>query len=159
LIRADLKQGDEAAARAGMPYYAAAGEKLIEAKAQLRHGEFGPWIKRNLRLSQTQANQYMKYARATGRLQNNGAPGFSSLRDFERRHLGSERGSGRVNVEPLMQDAVARKAEREVQRKLGLRLIGIGYKQLAKEAHPDKGGSPGAMARLNQVVHRLRRAA
>lgn len=32
LIKEDLKQGDEAAKQAGMPFYRAAGEKMLEAK-------------------------------------------------------------------------------------------------------------------------------
>jgi len=30
-----------------MPYYQAAGEKLIEAKSQMKHGDSMPWVKRN----------------------------------------------------------------------------------------------------------------
>ena len=41
--------------------------------------------------------------------------------------------------------------EREAQRKLSLRLVDIRYKELAKQLHPDKGGTPEAMARLNAV--------
>lgn len=42
---------------------------------------------------------------------------------------------------------------------LGLRLIDIGYKTLAKELHPDMGGSQDAMARLNRVRERLKAGA
>jgi curved DNA-binding protein CbpA len=47
--------------------------------------------------------------------------------------------------------------ERETQRTLSLQLIDIGYKVLATKLHPDKGGSPEAMARLNQVRDALKR--
>lgn len=46
--------------------------------------------------------------------------------------------------------------EREAQRTLALRLIDIGYKVLAKELHPDAGGSKDAMARLHIVRDRLK---
>jgi Protein of unknown function (DUF3102) len=69
LIKEDLKHGNEAAReaaqQAGMPYYRAAGEKMIEAKSRMAHGEFGPWIKRNFNLSQQHASRYMAFARAT----------------------------------------------------------------------------------------------
>jgi len=43
------------------------------------------------------------------------------------------------------------RAEREAQRKLSLRMIDAGYKTLAKELHPDKGGPPEVMSRLNRA--------
>jgi hypothetical protein len=58
---------------------------------------------------------------------------------------------GRVNIETLKQDALARQEERKLQRKLALSLIDIGYKALATKLHPDKGGSREAMVRLNAV--------
>jgi hypothetical protein len=49
-----------------------------------------------------------------------------------------------------------REQERELQRKLALQLIDIGYKALASKLHPDKGGSREAMSRLNAVRERLK---
>jgi hypothetical protein len=43
------------------------------------------------------------------------------------------------------------------QKALGRRLIDIGYKALASKLHPDKGGSPEGMSRLNTVRDQLRR--
>jgi hypothetical protein len=45
---------------------------------------------------------------------------------------------------------------RDLEAKLGLRLIDIGFKSLARDLHPDKGGSREAMTRLNKVRERLR---
>jgi hypothetical protein len=39
-----------------------AGELLIEVKAQLRHGQFYPWIDKNLTVSPRQAQRYMAVA-------------------------------------------------------------------------------------------------
>ena len=49
LIKQDLQQGNEAAKTASEPYYRAAGEKMIEAKAspEMKHGTFEAWIKRH----------------------------------------------------------------------------------------------------------------
>jgi malate synthase len=52
---------------------------------------------------------------------------------------------------------LARGEERAAQRELGTRLIDVGYRVLAKELHPDKGGSPDAMVRLSEVRKRLLR--
>src|SRR3972149_4570731 len=83
LIQEDLRQGKEASERAGLPYYRAAGEKMLEAKRQVGHGEFGAWIKRNFGVSPSHASHYMNLAKATEG-ENLGAPKFSSLSDFVR---------------------------------------------------------------------------
>ncbi|MTK63863.1 MAG: DUF3102 domain-containing protein [Methanobacterium sp.] len=41
----------------------AAGEALIEAKKQLAHGQFKPWVEANTRVSYAQASKYMRVAR------------------------------------------------------------------------------------------------
>jgi hypothetical protein len=41
--------------------------------------------------------------------------------------------------------------ERLLRHKLALKLIDRGFKALAAELHPDKGGSPEEMTRLNEV--------
>ena len=46
-------------------------------------------------------------------------------------------------------------AERETRRALALRVIDIGYKALARDIHPDTGGAPEMMVRLNAVRDRL----
>lgn len=179
LIRDDINKGDEAAKNASMPYYAAAGAKMLEAKGQLKHGEFKSWLKRNFNRSEDQCELYMKFAVATGDTQNPAATGFSSLKDFRRRHLGHDiptTGGGlrqpswregvnesieraRREAERLREETLSRQQEREAEQKLGLRLIDIGYKVLVKELHPDKGGSRDVMARLNRVRARLKQHA
>jgi len=46
--------------------------------------------------------------------------------------------------------------ERNRDTELGIRLINIGYRELARQYHPDTGGSHKLMARLNRVRDRLR---
>lgn len=65
----------------------------------------------------------------------------------------------RTRIERLMREARLRPAERKAQRDLALRVIDVGYKALARELHPDAGGSPDAMARLNVVRDHLKRYA
>ena len=81
LIQDDLKQARDAAERAGMPYFQAAGDKLLEAKAQLAHGEFGPWVKLHFNVSLRHAQRYMQLADHV-RDQKRPAGHFSSLKDF-----------------------------------------------------------------------------
>jgi hypothetical protein len=171
LIKEDLRHGDEAAQQAAMPYYRAAGEKMLEAKGQMPHGEFGSWLKLHFSISYQQSARYMKFAAATAGKHISRARDFSSLRDFERSE-GISTGTGkttwhepvreainRVNVGTFQQAALARAEERELQRKLALQLINIGFKALATKLHPDKGGSREAMARLNEVRNRLQKSA
>ena len=167
LIQEDLKQGDDAAERASMPYYRAADEKMLEAKAQLKHGSFMPWLQRNLKISQTTANLYMRFARE----QTNGAPLFSSLREFEERprpkpkprreapgaQAAFNQAFDEVFAKNRRQAEMARADERDAEAKLGLQIITRGYKSLAKELHPDKiGGDRSAMVRLNRARDRLK---
>jgi Protein of unknown function (DUF3102) len=170
LIKEDLEQVRKAEDEAGMPHKRAVGEKMIEAKSQLQHGEFKAWIERNFKITMRSAQYYMSLVEVEKRT----GVRFSSLDDLRRRHHGEDRtpGSrrdaawqapikeaiGRVNVEALKQDALAKQEERALQRKLALSLIDIGYKALAAKLHPDKGGSREAMIRLNRVRELLRGA-
>ena len=176
LIKEDLRLGKEAAERAGMPYYQAAGEKLIEAKSQLKHREFTPWVQRNFpEIGVAQAREYMAFARHLDS-ENVFANTFSSLSDFQRKtgrksedyntfesrkpdwQAPVKQIIGRVDTDTLnlKREELKRAEEREAQRKLALQLIDIGYKVLARTLHPDKGGSREAMQRLNAVRDRLK---
>ncbi len=56
---------------------------MLEAKAQITHGEFQNWVKRNFKVSLVQAQLYMKLARETEG-QKLSALSFSSLGQFQR---------------------------------------------------------------------------
>lgn len=175
LIRKDLEDGQTASERAGLPYYRSAGEKMLEAKPQLKHGEFGAWIKRNFKISTAHARKYMQLAKTD---ENDFAKSFSSLSDFVRQtsspnynkphtvrpqawHEPVKEALNKVDLETLnlRHDAIKRADEREAERKLAVQLIDIGFKALATKLHPDKGGSREAMSRLNRVRDRLRQSA
>lgn len=175
LIKEDLKQGGEAAERAGMPFYEAAGAKMIES-GLVGHELYG-WTKRNFDIGRHQTLLYIKLAKSKGyggeAIASPTKP-FTSMDDFRRRQLGHDRpSSGRVArewtapvdeiAEKARRDALrlreadlTRQQEREAERVLALKLIDIGYKVLAKELHPDKGGSRETMQRLSRVRDRLK---
>lgn len=174
LIKSDLQQARDASQRAGMPYYRAAGEKMLEAKPQMKHGEFGPWLKRHFAISYPHAMRYMKLVTIETTSRNRE---FSNFSEFMRAE-GGDPGYGRVvrktawhedvkgNIERAKREAerlreaeLTRRQERDAEQQLALRLIDIGYKVLAKELHPDRGGSRDAMARLNRVRDRLKQSA
>jgi hypothetical protein len=165
LIKAKLKEGDDAANEASFPYYQAAGQMLLEVKCQMRHGDFTWWVERNIKRSLTTIRRYMRAATAINR--QNDLARFHSLNAFHKAtgdpayvpnkprpqpwHDPVKKALGGIDVEVLKQDALKRQEERALQRKLALSLIDIGYKVLATKLHPDKGGSEEAMARLNHV--------
>ena len=166
LIQNDLLLGKAAAEHAGLPFYRRAGEKMLEAKPQVAHGNFQDWVKRNFTITYETARRYMRLAedeKTTGVV-------FSSISDHVRQtsNPNYNRPSpwdepvkkivARVDTETLnlAREELKRADEREAQRKLALQLIDIGYKVLARKLHPDKGGSRDAMARLNAVRDRLK---
>jgi hypothetical protein len=55
----------------------------------------------------------------------------------------------------LYEQTVERAVEREKTRRLAIKLIHAGFKILAKEAHPDIGGSHTEMARLSNLRDKL----
>jgi len=172
LIKEDLRLGDEAAKTAGMAYFIAAGEKLIEAKDQMSHGEFGGWIKRNFDISRVTSSKYMEAAAQKLR-----ASDFSSMNAFHKAtgnksympnkprpqpwHEPVKEGieQARRDAERIRDEALTRQQERDAERKLAIQLIDIGFKALASKLHPDKGGSRDAMSRLNRVRDRLKQHA
>jgi len=176
LIKQDVEAGDAAAEQAGLPYYIAAGEKMIEAKSQMRRGEFEPWLKRHFpKIGRRTAGTWMQAARAVddpdtdsgiarppsahslrGTIQGAGSPNHGRPSPW---HNDVKRTLNGVDTETLSRrhNELKRAEEREAHRKLALQLIDIGFKALATRLHPDKkGGSPEAMTRLNQVRDRLK---
>jgi hypothetical protein len=170
-----IKKDFEAAEEAGLEYYTAAGEKLNEARDGHFEGDssgFYSWAEKNFGKKRTQIKNYMAVAAAS---LTKPQKKFKNLEDFYRRERGRKRPtSGRIYrgwTEPVDAEVAraraeqARLAEEEylnkrqeeaADTKLAMRLIAIGYKVLAQELHPDKGGSREAMSRLNRVRDRLK---
>ena len=51
-----------AALKRGLQHAAAAGNMLIEAKAQLKHGEWLPWLRNHCGIPERTARRYMEIA-------------------------------------------------------------------------------------------------
>lgn len=165
LIKDDLRQGDDVAQQAGMPYYIAAGEKLIEARAQLKAMTWGAWLTKNFHLSQQTARTYMKAAEKS-----NACVAFDTLKEARGDTRQFHQPTWTEPVRDVLKDIrtasfnlrkhdLSAAKERDLERKLALNLIDIGFKVLSVKLHPDKGGSHDAMQRLNRVRARLKGAA
>jgi len=166
LIREDIESGD----KAGMDFYRAAGEKLHEA----REGYYGSDTAGFWRWSETKFGKTRTTLRVWMALGvHTSGKSFKSQREFQKsegitvtpnrihrdwaRPVDDIADRARNEARRLAaQDDLTRAQERDAESKLGLRLIDIGYRVLAKELHPDKGGSRDAMARLGRVRDRLR---
>jgi len=64
----------EAAANTALGHAVRAGELLIKAKAQCRHGKWMKWLESNFEGSASLANKYMRVARNSERVPNFGPP-------------------------------------------------------------------------------------
>lgn len=162
LIKEDITNGDAAAQRAGMPYYRAAGEKLLEAKAQVPRGEWMNWLSQNFELHYNQANVYMNLAsKFTARSE---LP--RTISEFETPH----REPGHkpqwhapvknifegISHEQFIAQIDNKMNEKKLRKQMALELIDAGFKMLALKLHPDKGGSDEAMRRLTEVYQELK---
>ena len=157
----------EAGAAAGLEHYRRAGEMLLEAREQCKHGEWTAWVERNFRLSQKTAQNYMKLAGFSKTKR----AAFSTLSSATEPHRDPshrptppawqkpvQRVVQGVNMKALVADQQSRLKEEKLVRELCLQIIDIGYKVLAAKLHPDKGGSAEAMARLNKARRNLKEA-
>lgn len=165
LIQADIEQGD----RAGMEYYADAGDKLIEAKGQVAFGYWSAWLKKNFTLSDSTAQKYMRVARLRAENLEKRRPSTvlprslneldgGTARRQEKRQAHEKFQSVLRDIEPDLyaQEKQTRIDEVRLHREIALELIDVGYKALATRLHPDHGGSKEAMARLNRVRTELK---
>jgi hypothetical protein len=169
LIKEAIQEGD----RAGHEYYRQAGEMLIEAKDQVAYGSWGKWVSKNFELTHRTANQYMRLARESTEQFGSDAskPSYSSLREMtgqtererDKRQAKQEQ-AFRATLRDIFPEDFAQKPqtrddEVRLHRELALELIDLGYKGLATKLHPDRGGSPAAMRRLNTVRDELKHVA
>jgi hypothetical protein len=170
LIRSDIKEmkvaEKKAAETATVPFKISIGEKLIEAKSQLEHREWRHWLEHNFTLSHSSANKFIQMA-SVDKSKSYRDTNLSQS-EFIRRHISPSHGRSagwipemrerldRINVEKLAKPVSDEKLEEELERKLALDLIDIGYRTLSIKLHPDKGGSREAMTRLNTVRDNLK---
>jgi hypothetical protein len=156
LIREQLQLAHEAAE----PYWLEVGKLLLEAKPQLAHGQFGGWCKEHFKISATQRARYMRAAESAVAVQNF-RNGKSSLEDYLKgtSYANNDRARPQqsVNLQAIGQDHIKHAEERKRRAALATKLIERGYKALAAELHPDKGGSQEDMTRLNEVRTIIRR--
>jgi hypothetical protein len=176
LIRKEIMQADAAARQASAPHWSRIGELLLEAKTHFEHtNEFYDWSKRNFGIGKDQTIKRVAVAVAAetksrirnasslnAALKEMGHSGYRPSGTPKRPWHGDVQSNidrAKREAKHFLEDARTRQQEREAEKKLAERLIDIGFKVLAKELHPDKGGSRETMARLNLVRKRLMKCA
>jgi hypothetical protein len=178
LIKADLQKINDirmesirTVSELMQPLRVAIGEKLLEAKPQVKHGSFKQWIAKTLpMMSYRAAAEYMSLAdtqKCTG-------VHFSNMQHFRRhtkpgyKHNRTGTANWRNEVQSRLDnfnvnqftkhDDRDRLGEQIMVKKLAGEIVSIGYKVLATKMHPDKGGSAEAMQRLNEARDMLKEA-
>jgi Protein of unknown function (DUF3102) len=153
----------EAGLSAGLEHYRRAGEYLLEAQAQIGHGNWDKWLRQNFHLSRAQAYRYMRLARqepsslleettlkgAIGEDPHRGPHAHSSWRPV----LKAARD---LDAELFAKERQAEAEEVRLHRELAVELVNLGYRALATRLHPDRGGSKDAMVRLHRVRDALK---
>lgn len=164
-----IKEAIASANKAGMQYYKECGELLNEARDGHFEADakgFYEWAADTFGIMKTQTRTWMALGDQTS------IKRFKSLREVEEKVLGYNRAPATRRAYTAIVDDIAERArnearrlaaedeltraqERDAEAKLGRRLIAIGFRVLAQELHPDKGGSREAMSRLSRVRDRL----
>lgn len=181
LIKRDLYQIDRYRKQSD-PYRLAAGEKLVEAKGNHQDlkkvGGWGAWLEKNFTLSRASAERYMDFFESEVRKARR--RGTAHSEHFETQQDEAEayteflnkgdvhgRGSGKkakatigaivggIDADIYAQKLQDRQTEITLRRELAEKLVEAGFRLLAKELHPDKGGSGELMRRLKAVKEAL----
>jgi hypothetical protein len=167
LIQSELQQGNDA----GREHYRLAGEMLIEAKDQVGYGGWTKWLTKNFDLSRSTAQVYMRWARNDQMPRDARQVPYTSLREMrgDAERVREERQSKQqqefrrvlrdIAKDDFVQERQARDDEVRLHRELAEKLVDAGYKALATQLHPDRGGTKEAMARLNRVRSELKSVA
>lgn len=146
---------------AAMPHFRDAGEKLLEVKRQLPHGQFTPWLDENLTVSRKQANLWMRWA-----AQKEPAGSFSSLAEFARqtkkiRTLPTDPPQPLLPTgDPIEVETVGLARDvgdqtRAAERDLELLIIATGFKALRRKHHPHSAGITEELSKLIEARRRL----
>jgi hypothetical protein len=175
-VESGKRAGIDAYEQAAKPFFQKAGELLLEAKSQLSHGEWLPWVrKQGFSFSESTAREWMAYAKL---LPENTAPRgvFDKplgLREITRPDYDVSAEPSKVAAKELREHVTNRitpgfvdrmaqaRADEEKElrlvRELTMQIIDAGYKVLAMKLHPDKGGDTDAMSRLTRSKNRIKR--
>jgi hypothetical protein len=171
LVRLDLAAGEEK----GLEDYRRAGRRLQILKERIPAGQWQKWLRKQLDLSVQKAWRYMKLAERTARLPSQSAGGTSfrtlseATGDHRPHHQASWYDAAREEHAQREQRAQAtahhtstsqreaRWAEQRAVRAHADGIINAGYRAYAPRFHPDRGGDPREMVRVNKARDGLRR--
>jgi hypothetical protein len=177
LIKRDL-HGLE---NSGKPFRYSIGKNLAEASENheelKKAGGWYAWLKKNFAMARSTAHTYIAfYESASRQAKRSGARGarfktqeeeseaytkFAKRGDKHRKRAYKERREtiggilGGIDADLYAQKISDRLKEIDLRRDLGTKVVEAGFRLLAKELHPDKGGTSELMRRLQAVRKRL----
>lgn len=168
----------------GKPYRYKIGRDLLEAREHheelKKAGGWVAWLEKNFAMARSTAENFMAfYESALNRAKRSGARGahfktqqaeseayeefakrgdkhrHKSRRDHRERSETIGAIVGGIDADIYAQKLADRQEEIELRRDLAEKLVEAGFRLLAKELHPDKGGSNELMRRLKAVREAL----
>jgi hypothetical protein len=157
LIRTEIQLGD----KAGLKHYIKAGKLLIEAKAQMKHGQFEAWSTRTFKRSKTTLTNWMRAGKSPAR-RTFETTLSEAVGDKRPKH---HRPAWHEPVKEILDDTAAdrffdrfkaQKEEDTLIRELARKIIEAGFKVLSMKLHPDQGGNPDSFRRLTEAREMLR---
>ena len=166
-------------------YALKAGERLIQVKKELPHGEFGTWIEANMPVTHDRCIRYMNAYQYTCLEQNTLQTCFGSIEDMSSAYINHKRAlkapkkeevsshNKKTKAKPITKENLYEKGEKtyndddymsstEAENILGLNpltkdVINMAFKLKAKTMHPDKGGSTDEFNKLVKAKNTLLR--
>jgi hypothetical protein len=167
LIKQDIEAMEQTVDKIVSPYYLSIGEKLLEANKHTSYGNWEIWLKESFKISRQTAFNYMDYAQ-----QANVKPvlhlSYANYLKARKQEAKLKQKTEQAQAQPspaAWAEAWKRKGEQEVakrqvrenQRELFKKVFNLGYKEMAKKLHPDKGGTNEGMHQLQEVKQLLAR--
>lgn len=130
---------------------------LNHSKSLIPHGQWIPWVHEECGFSERQAQRYMLASNASLR-----ESYLEDRKESNAKHRAAHKARGKACAEEFIREAKEKFPEEEQETEAALeesdnrqemasKLVEAGYRTLAKQLHPDVGGSHEAMTRLTDV--------
>jgi hypothetical protein len=172
LVKMDLRAGEEA----GLAHYERAGARLLILRERIPSGQWQRWVRKTFDISPVTAARHMRVAKkaisedandrratvhtlsaATGDHRgDHTASWIKAAREEHARYAAAQEQHAKATAHYTSQRE-GRWAEKRAIREHAIGLINTGYRVYAPRFHPDHGGDPHEMVRVNRARDGLRK--
>jgi hypothetical protein len=174
LVKMDLAAGEEA----GLAHYERAGRRLLLLKERVASGQWQKWVRKNFDLSPRTAGRYMQAAERNASLEadsgrrapvrtlsaasgddrgDHTASWVKAAREEHAKYAADVREQAARATAHHRSQRETRWAEQRAVRAHADGIINAGYRVYAPRFHPDHGGDPREMVRVNKARDGLRK--